>query len=443
MPDPTVPPDLIADLLRSAWVVERARSLVYEAWADSDPGSAAKAEWATERADSIAGPLVRMGRSTDPDLVERHAAWMSGIVGAHPEEVALGPLFLARLGNWTESHVARFMDEAESAGFEELGERERSELTFPASMPPVPDFEPLDEVAVDQPDDVVLRVGILGDTHFGSPHAEERVGAAIDDLNESGVDVVIQMGDITDKGEKEEFEAAAASLSRIEIPLVTMMGNHDVWSKSEGRLTGIEYYPAHFGRAPDGLIVEREGIKLVVLDSVEHGASPFGPFDMVSGTFTDGARGAIVRGALSHAQHDLLAEIAGPGGGPALIFLHHPPQPFTSFPPIVFGLREEDSGRLHAVVDSGNVWGIFAGHTHRCAAPWDLEGIPVREVGVPRDFPFGYGLLDISLSGYTYRFKQLSDRALLEGAYQEASEIHRRYGAGPESARGFTWEKPG
>jgi hypothetical protein len=254
--------------------------------------------------------------------------------------------------------------------------------------------------------------------------------------------LVIQLGDITDHGEREEFALASEVLATIEMPVTTMMGNHDVYSIDEQRLSGREYYGETFGREPDGVLLEHNGVRFAVLDSIEHGASPFGPFDLVTGKFLDAVGGAVVRGSLTPPQHDLLAEIAEPGGPPAFVFLHHPPQPFTSFPPILFGLRDEDSGRLHATIDSGNVWGVFAGHTHRNARTRTFGTVPAQEVGIARDFPFGYALVDVTENGYAYRFKQISNEEVLRSAYQAAGEIQRRYGAGSEVARAFVWTKP-
>jgi 3',5'-cyclic AMP phosphodiesterase CpdA len=291
------------------------------------------------------------------------------------------------------------------------------------------------------PGEVRFRLGILGDTHIGSPRSEAAARAAIADLNASGAEIVIQLGDITDHGEKEEFELAAKVLAELEMPFATMMGNHDVYSVTEDRLSGTEYYPTSFGRAPDGVLLQHGGINLAVLDSVEIGASPFSPFNIVSGTFEPGSGGAIVRGSLTPPQHDILAEIAAPGAPPAFVFMHHPPQPFTGFPPVLFGLRDADSGRLHATIDSGNVWGVFAGHTHRNKRTRTFDGVPAHEVAIPRDYPFGYGLVDVTDAGYAFRFVQLSDEDLLREMYVNASTIHRRYGRGDEVARGFVWTK--
>jgi hypothetical protein len=202
-------------------------------------------------------------------------------------------------------------------------------------------------------------------------------------------------------------------------------------------------YAASFGREPDGLLIEHSGIRFAVLDSAEHAISPFPSFDLLSGTFLDEPGGAIVRGSLTPAQHEILAEVAAPGSPPCFVFLHHPPQPFVSFPPLLFGLREADSGRLHAVVDSGNVWAVFAGHTHRNARTTTYEdGIAAQEVGIPRDYPFGFSLVDVTERGFRFRFVQISDRDLLEPAYARTGKIQRRYSRGRDEDLAFVWSKP-
>ena len=432
--------EVIRDLLRSGWVIEKARQAVYEAWVTSDETLAAPAEGAARRAEIIESSLSERGISSDPGVVADHARWMRSLAGDSPTEVPLGRLFVARLGDWVEGHCADFLDDG-GTSLKDIGDAERATLTFPSELPPAPPFEPIAPIVVEPPGDVRFRFGILADLHFGSGGGAEMAQAAIADLNRSGAELVIQLGDITDHGNPEEFAEAMDALARLEMPYATMMGNHDVYSIAEERLSGREYYPSSFGREPDGVILEHKGIRFAVLDSVMHAVSPYSNYSLATGQFLDGPGGAIVRGALSVPQHELLAEVAAPGAPPAFVFLHHPPQPFTGFPPILFGLRDEDSGRLHATVDSGNVWGVFAGHTHRNARTCDLGRVPAHEVAMPRDFPFGYALVDVTDSGYAYRFVQLSDEDLLRKAYQAAGTIHRRYGLGSERERGFVWRR--
>lgn len=430
--------DLIRDLLRSAWVIQETRRRLYGSWIPEDNRYRASEARASQQRDIIATALRAIGREPDHHVVEPHLAWLRELIGTHPEEVPLAPMFATRLGDWVKAHASPFL----GAGAERLGELqeiERRDTPFPGGLPAPSPFTQLEPVGVTAPGAVRFSFAILGDLHIGSPNGEVMVRAAIADINRAGVDLVIQLGDITDHGNHSEFELALDVLGDLEAPVTTMMGNHDVYSIQEAALSGRELYGASFGRAPDGVTFEHKGIRFAILDSVEHGASPFGPFDMISGAFTDGNSGAIVRGSLSFPQHDLLADIAAPGGGPAFVFLHHPPQPFTGFPPILFGLREEDSGRLHAVADSGNIWGVFAGHTHRNARTRTFDGVPVHEVAIPRDVPCGFAIVDVTENGYAFRFQQISDEALLAKTYSGASDIIRKYGTGPDIARGFSW----
>ena len=433
--------EVIRDLLRSAWVIEKARQAVYDRWATHEASYAASAERAGARASLVETELIERGHQPDPPAIADHAAWMLGLAGNAPGEVTLGTFFASRLGDWVDGHCADFLGDGADR-LKELGDEERATLQFPSEFPAPPPFEPVETVGVEAPGEVLFTFGILADLHFGSDMGEAMARAAIADLNASGASFVVQLGDITDHGQSEEYEAAMKALAELEMPHATMMGNHDVYSIAEERLSGREYYGSSFGREPDGVIVEHQGFRFAVLDSVMHAASPYPAYNLATGAFLEGSSGAIVRGALSVAQHEILADVAAPGTPPAFVFLHHPPQPFTAFPPILFGLRDEDSGRLHAAVDSGNVWGVFAGHTHRNARTRNYGTVPAQEVAMPRDFPFGYALVDVTATGYAYRFVQLSNEELLRAAYQNAGEIHRRYGLGTEAERGFVWTRP-
>jgi predicted phosphodiesterase len=430
--------EIIIDLLRSAWIVEAGRAALYERWAEGAGRFESSASRARARAQIVATALESGGRAPDVDLVEPHTAWVRSLVGDDSEETPLADLFVARLGDWVDAHAGPFL-QADAGELTRISAEEHATLAFPETLPPPPPFQPVDIPQLQPPGPVEFRFGILSDLHIGSPAGERMARAAIADLNASGAELVIQLGDITDHGNKDEFELAGKVLAELNMPFATMMGNHDVYSIEEERLAGREYYPPVFGREPDGVLLEHNGFRFAVLDSVEHGASPFAPFDLVLGSFVEGPGGAVVRGAFTSPQHDILAEVAAPNGGPTFVFLHHPPQPFTSFPPVVFGLRDTDSGRLHATADSGNVWGVFCGHTHRNARGRTYGTVPVQEVGIPRDYPFGYALVDVTRTGYGYRFVQLSDEDLLRRGYETAGRIHRRYGTGPDVARAFVW----
>lgn len=441
MTDDQLADEIILDLLRSAWLVESARTRLYRKWAGAQERYWVAAERTVRRGEILTASLEARGRKPDEALVERHSAWLEHLSGSECDEVAFGFFFVARVGDWIDRHVAGFL-ESGSDELVKLGKDERSTLEFPGSLPPAPPYAPVETIPVEPPGRVKFRFGILADLHFGSARSDVMARAAIADLNRSGAELVIQLGDITDHGDRSEFESAAKALGGLEMPFATMIGNHDVFSIEEERLSGSDYYAPSFGREPDGVILEHKGVRFAVLDSATSVASPFPGFDFASGSFVEGSGGAIVRGSLTVPQHEILAEVAAPGTPPAFVFLHHPPQPFTGFPPVLFGLRDADSGRLHATADSGNVWGVFAGHTHRNERTRTYGTVPVHEIAMPRDYPYGYALVDVTESGYAFRFVQLSDEELLRDAYTKAGEIYRRYGLGPEIARGFVWTKP-
>lgn len=431
----------ITDLLRSCWLIEASRQDLFARWAKTESGWAQRSDLASQRANLLEGALSDIDRKPDVRLLDAHAAWLRRVVGEIPGEVPLGDLFAARLGDWVENHISGFIEDR-AAALKELGEAERSALRLPDNLPSPPPFEPVETIEVEPPAEVRFRFAIMGDLHFGSPRGEETARAAIRDINASGSDLVIQLGDITDHGYQAEFDLATQALGKLEIPCTTMMGNHDVVSIGEQTPGGRELYGNAFGRDADGILFEHKDVRFAVLDSATHGVSPFAPFNFVSGTFIEGPGGALVHGSLTVPQHEILADIAAPGSPPAFVFLHHPPQPFAGFPPILFGLRESDSGRLHATADSGNVWGVFAGHTHRISRTTNFGDVPAHEVAIARDYPFGYSLVDVTESGYAFRFVQLSDEALLREVYTSAGAIHRRYGIGSPEERSFVWTKP-
>ncbi|CAN5735692.1 hypothetical protein BH18ACT15_BH18ACT15_00920 [soil metagenome] len=435
-----LPPDLIRGLLRAAWIVERARTNVYERWAGEATRFRAWAERTSERSAIIAEELAARNGEPDHSFVAPHTRWMESVTGATPTEVPLAEMLLVRFGDWVQAHTVHFLAGSVER-FRALGEMEHSSVVWPSQLAPASPFEPVKTPRVEAPGSARLRIGILGDLHIGSPGSEELVGAAVHDLNASGAQLVIQLGDVADHGERTEMEAARNLLSGLDMPWEVIIGNHDVYSVSADRLSGSGDFTEVFGRSPRGRVIEHAGWRMLLLDSAANMPSPFAPFNLLTGSFAEGRGGAIAQGAISVEQHDLLADVADPDAGPAFIFLHHPPQPFTAFPPLIFGLDERDSGRLHAVTDSGNIWGVFAGHTHRNARLHAFSDAPVQEVSAPRDYPFGYALLDVGDDGYTFRFLQISDRALLQRAYEGAGAAQRRYSVGRPEERAWSWRR--
>ena len=429
--------DVLTDLMRSGWVIETARAIVYRSWAATDSRFQGPAQNAAEAAGIFEAEVIERGTRTDPAAAEHHASWITGLVGEEPGVRPLADWFVVRLGDWVAAHAIDFLTDG-ATRLKALHEDDKRFLSAP-EMPEPPTFAPVSSPAAKPPGDVLFRFAILGDLHIGSPTGEQMARAAVEDINRAGVEFTIQLGDITDHGNRNEFERAVGVLSSLAMQWEVIVGNHDMYSTDEDRLSGRGYFAEFFAREADGKMFEHGGHRFALLDSAEEIGSPFAPYNLITGQFMEGNGGAIVRGALTVPQHEILAEVAAPHSPPAFVFLHHPTQPFTSFPPIVFGLRDADTGRLHAVCESGNVRGVFAGHTHRNKVSGRLGRVPVTEVAIPRDFPFGYALVDVTDHGYAYRFHQISNQELLQEAYPLSGEIHRRYARGDDADRAFVW----
>lgn len=436
MSEPVLSDEIRTDLLRSAWVVEAARAEVCGSWTAEAPRFEAARSRALRRAAIVETSLLSRVRKPDSELVASHADWMRSVAGAGAADEPLSELFIVRLSDWAGAHIAPYLDDGVQE-LQALGEEDRNAVEFPRELPPVPEFKPL-PTAEEPAGGVRLRVAVLSDLHLGSRWGEASARAAVEDINSSGAELCIQLGDLSERGEASELSLAQEVLSRLAMPWHCVVGNHDVYSRSEGTLT--DHFAATFGRRPEGALIEHDDMRFCLLDSAERSLSPFSSFNLVTGEFTPG-EGSIERGSLTAAQHDLLAEVASSAGTPTFVFLHHPVQPFTSFPPIIFGLRDLDSGRLHATCDSGNVWGVFCGHTHRNARIRDFDGVPVTEVATPGAYPFGYGLIDVVSDGYDYRFAQLSDRDLVAEMHGHTNAFLHRYGLGPQKARRFEWRR--
>lgn len=100
-------------------------------------------------------------------------------------------------------------------------ERERARLAFELSRPTL-------HVDVLEDHDGLV-VAHLTDIHIGPRTPDERVLAAIDAINAARPDIVFLTGDyVTRKGDP--LERVPELLSKLQIPAVAVLGNHDHWT---------------------------------------------------------------------------------------------------------------------------------------------------------------------------------------------------------------------
>jgi Icc-related predicted phosphoesterase len=104
----------------------------------------------------------------------------------------------------------------------------------------------------EEPRECRIRIAAAGDVHFGGEADRERAHAAFGAL-EGRVDLVLLAGDLTTHGEPEQAAVLADAVGALDVPVVTVLGNHD-W---------------HANRAPElTAVLEEAGV--VVLDRGHH-----------------------------------------------------------------------------------------------------------------------------------------------------------------------------
>jgi Icc protein len=164
-------------------------------------------------------------------------------------------------------------------------------------------------------------------------------------------DLLIASGDLTEYGDEESYSVLAAALARCPMPVHLMAGNHDLREPLGRVFSGAAF--------PDGFlqqVIERDGMRLLLLDTLEEGRH--------GGAFCE------VRAAW------LAARLAEAPDTPTLLFLHHPPQG-VGIPWMDPAPSEPWIARLKgALAGHVQVIGLVTGHVHRSShTSW--SGLPL------------------------------------------------------------------
>ncbi|HVF33341.1 MAG TPA: metallophosphoesterase, partial [Acidimicrobiales bacterium] len=193
------------------------------------------------------------------------------------------------------------------------------------------------------------------------PYPEVMNEAAVEEIAALGppADVVLVKGDLTDDGERSDYEAFLRCYGgAFGDRLHHIRGNHDAYKGQTD--------------APAGpFAVEVAGATLAMLDTTV----PFSP-----------------NGGVDGAQLEWLDDVARRAPGTVLLFGHHQPwQPGSrNRPPTYNGINPDDSERLVATVARhDNIAGYFCGHSHRNRVRRFAEtgDRPWTEVACVKDFP--------------------------------------------------------
>jgi predicted phosphodiesterase len=424
------------ELALALWTSEAARSTVLGFRGHTDASVRVAG-----RARILATRCSELGVALRPGFAGEHARWMGQVAGSQQETGALGWFFLQRMGAYVDLHSEAVLPKGYWSRLVDLGARDAQDVGeaimrdgLPA--PPPPEWPQVP--AATAPGGVHTRIGLIGDPHVGSSSGDKFLPPVIDELNKAGVDFSIAIGDLTQNGREEHFRQVKTELDRLTSPYEVTLGNHDMWGGGTPSAVGQERFEAIFARKPYG-VHDRGRVRVILLNSADPQESPFPPFDLITGTFTSDPNEAVPGGSFAE-ETVAFAESLGPDG-PTFIVLHHPPYPYLGFPALLFGLDEPSTAVLRALVKRTGAWGIFAGHTHRSALS-RLDGVPVLEVPSPKEWPFGYGIVEVSDEGWAFNLHPAGDEALVAESSGSANVVIRRYSRGPDEARAFSAPAP-
>lgn len=101
----------------------------------------------------------------------------------------------------------------------------------------------------------------ISDLHFGPYHWRGDDKAVLDRLNEFPADIVVNTGDTTSDSLPDEFREGQQFLAQLKCPnVVSIIGNHDKYSKRSHEMFRKYIYDGEFIKPLDALLVEKKRI---------------------------------------------------------------------------------------------------------------------------------------------------------------------------------------
>jgi Icc-related predicted phosphoesterase len=224
----------------------------------------------------------------------------------------------------------------------------------------------------DVPENGRLRIAALADLHFGSPAAvRPDLGVVA-----AGADVLLIGGDLTDHGSIEEAEGLAKELSKVHVPMIAVLGNHDYEAGKPEEVKRI---------LTDAGVTVLDGDACVIGGVGFAGAKGFaGGFGR--GTLEPWGESAVkvfVQEAMDEALK-LEKALSRLRTDKTIALLHYAPVQSTveGEPPVIFPFL--GCTRLEEPLNRYSVTAAFHGHAHRGAPEGKTTaGVPVYNVSLP------------------------------------------------------------
>ena len=216
----------------------------------------------------------------------------------------------------------------------------------------------------------------IGERHFGllrtmrhrTPEGEGYplvcARAAVQEAVEWGAELLLVKGDITWSGRAFQWEEAAKLLAAVPVPLMAVLGNHDVGPRA---VDGRELLAAQGITVPeDPWSRDLPGLRVVLA----HTAVP-----------------RKSRGQVLPEQRRRVADLVGSAPGPAFLGMHHYPQRFRL--PLIYpaGIPGNQArALLDAVAGANPATLVSSGHSHRNRRHFHGP-LVVTEIGATMHYP--------------------------------------------------------
>lgn len=209
---------------------------------------------------------------------------------------------------------------------------------------------------------------VATDSHFGSAQGNKNSSIALKSIAQyfNIASFMVHMGDITETGREEQYDAFEENIAGLPFPVLTTMGNHESrWEDPQGAR-----FQSHFG--PSTYSFDFGNWHFVVLDTTSQKETV----------------GTLDPSILNWLDKDLASQ---PVEKPIAIFSHHP----LVYPSSTF--QDSDDGFLK-ILDKYNVRVVFSGHGHSFIH-WRAQGRDFLMVGALMDG--AYALVNVGNSSMT------------------------------------------
>jgi Icc-related predicted phosphoesterase len=220
-----------------------------------------------------------------------------------------------------------------------------------------------------------VRVAAVGDLHVGADDAPPHFGEV-----DRCADLLLLAGDLTRRGRPEEAARLAEALEPVSVPVIAVLGNHDVHSDRGEDVAAVLSSVGAVVLEGAACAVEVHGRRIGIAGAKGFGggmtgvaATPFGEPEMKAFAL----HGARVAGELQQA-------LASLGTALRIVLLHYAPVPDTLVgePPEIHCFLGDY--RLGEVVDLCGADLVVHGHAHSGREHGRTPGgVPVRNVAHP------------------------------------------------------------